>query len=144
MLECLLAAGDRVVSAEELLERVWDEAADPFTTAVKTTIAPAAGQARRAARHPDRPRGRIPDRRTVMNLIRKAFTAIRLHWRTLRLQLALLYAGAFVVLGAALLAVSGPARAQRVRQRDRQQYLAQCRSPAATSTSAPRSSSWSR
>jgi DNA-binding response OmpR family regulator len=38
VLECLLAAGDRVVSAEELLERVWDEAADPFTTAVKTTI----------------------------------------------------------------------------------------------------------
>jgi DNA-binding response OmpR family regulator len=38
LLECLLAAGDRVVSAEELLERVWDEAADPFTTAVKTTI----------------------------------------------------------------------------------------------------------
>ena len=27
-----------MVSAEELLERVWDEAADPFTTAVKTTI----------------------------------------------------------------------------------------------------------
>ena len=42
-----------------------------------------------------------------MNLIRKAFTAIRLHWRTLRLQLALLYAGAFVALGAALLAISG-------------------------------------
>ena len=38
VLECLLAAGDRVVSAEELLERVWDSAADPFTTAVKTTI----------------------------------------------------------------------------------------------------------
>jgi DNA-binding response OmpR family regulator len=38
LLECLLAAGDRVVSAEELLERVWDEAADPFTTAVKTTV----------------------------------------------------------------------------------------------------------
>ena len=38
VLECLLAAGGRVVSAEELLERVWDEAADPFTTAVKTTI----------------------------------------------------------------------------------------------------------
>ena len=28
----------RVVSAEELLERVWDEDADPFTTTVKTTI----------------------------------------------------------------------------------------------------------
>lgn len=38
VLECLLASDDRVVSAEELLERVWDEATDPFTTAVKTTI----------------------------------------------------------------------------------------------------------
>jgi len=38
VLECLLSSGDRVVSAEELLERVWDEMADPFTTAVKTTI----------------------------------------------------------------------------------------------------------
>ena len=38
VLECLLASGDRIVSAEELLERVWDEAADPFTTTVKTTI----------------------------------------------------------------------------------------------------------
>jgi DNA-binding response OmpR family regulator len=38
LLECLLAASGRVVSAEELLERVWDEMADPFTTAVKTTM----------------------------------------------------------------------------------------------------------
>jgi len=38
VLECLLAADGRVVSAEELLERVWDAEADPFTTAVKTTI----------------------------------------------------------------------------------------------------------
>jgi DNA-binding response OmpR family regulator len=38
LLECLLAADGRVVSAEELLERVWDEATDPFTTAVKTTV----------------------------------------------------------------------------------------------------------
>jgi DNA-binding response OmpR family regulator len=38
VLECLLAADGRPVSAEELLERVWDEAADPFTTVVKTTI----------------------------------------------------------------------------------------------------------
>jgi DNA-binding response OmpR family regulator len=38
VLECLLAAAGRPVPAEELLERVWDEAADPFTTAVKTTI----------------------------------------------------------------------------------------------------------
>ena len=38
VLECLLAAGGRVVPTEELLERVWDSEADPFTTAVKTTI----------------------------------------------------------------------------------------------------------
>ncbi|GAA0932071.1 response regulator transcription factor [Virgisporangium aurantiacum] len=38
VLELLLAAGGRVVPAEELLERVWDEMADPFTTAVKVTI----------------------------------------------------------------------------------------------------------
>jgi DNA-binding response OmpR family regulator len=38
VLEHLLGAGGRVVSPEELLERVWDEAADPFTTAVKTTV----------------------------------------------------------------------------------------------------------
>ena len=38
VLEQLLAAQGRVVSAEELLARVWDEAADPFTAAVKVTI----------------------------------------------------------------------------------------------------------
>jgi DNA-binding response OmpR family regulator len=38
VLEALLAAQGRVVSAEELLERVWDEMADPFTTAVKVTV----------------------------------------------------------------------------------------------------------
>lgn len=38
VLEYLLAAEGRVVSAEELLERVWDEAANPFTSTVKTTI----------------------------------------------------------------------------------------------------------
>ena len=37
-LELLLAAQGRVVSAEELLDRVWDEMADPFTTSVKVTI----------------------------------------------------------------------------------------------------------
>jgi DNA-binding response OmpR family regulator len=38
VLEHLLAAEGRVVSAEELLERVWDNAADPFTTTVKATV----------------------------------------------------------------------------------------------------------
>jgi len=38
VLEYLLAARGRIVSSEELLEHVWDEAADPFTTTVKVTI----------------------------------------------------------------------------------------------------------
>jgi DNA-binding response OmpR family regulator len=38
VLEYLLTCRGRVVSAEELLDRVWDEAADPFTTTVKATM----------------------------------------------------------------------------------------------------------
>jgi DNA-binding response OmpR family regulator len=38
VMECLLIAEGRPVSAEELLERVWDQATDPFTTTVKATI----------------------------------------------------------------------------------------------------------
>jgi DNA-binding response OmpR family regulator len=38
VLECLLAADGKPVSAEELLERVWDPVTDPFTTTVKATI----------------------------------------------------------------------------------------------------------
>ncbi len=39
LLEYLMTADGRVVSAEELLAKVWDEAADPFTSTVKTTVA---------------------------------------------------------------------------------------------------------
>jgi len=38
VLEVLLEADGAVISAEDLLERAWDEAADPFTTTVKQTI----------------------------------------------------------------------------------------------------------
>jgi len=38
VLEELLAADGAVVSAEELLERVWDEHADPFSRTVTVTI----------------------------------------------------------------------------------------------------------
>ncbi|HYT10308.1 MAG TPA: winged helix-turn-helix domain-containing protein, partial [Mycobacteriales bacterium] len=34
----LLAARGAVVSSEELLDRVWDENADPFTTTVRVTV----------------------------------------------------------------------------------------------------------
>jgi len=38
VLELLMGAQGAVVPAEELLERAWDEAANPFTNAVKMTI----------------------------------------------------------------------------------------------------------
>jgi len=38
VLEVLLTADGAVVSAEEILQRVWDEFADPFSQAVRTTI----------------------------------------------------------------------------------------------------------
>ena len=38
VLEVLLAANGAVVSAEELLEKAWDEHADPFTNAVRVSV----------------------------------------------------------------------------------------------------------
>jgi two-component system response regulator VanR len=38
VLDVLMTAGGGVVSAEDLLERAWDENADPFTNAVRITI----------------------------------------------------------------------------------------------------------
>jgi two-component system response regulator VanR len=38
VLEILVAAEGGVISAEELLERAWDEHADPFTNAVRITV----------------------------------------------------------------------------------------------------------
>jgi DNA-binding response OmpR family regulator len=49
ILEELLSADGAVVSAEELLERVWDENADPFTRTVTVTI----GRLRRKLGEPD-------------------------------------------------------------------------------------------
>ena len=49
VLEVLLAAGGAVVSTEELLERVWDENADPFTRTVTVTL----GRLRRKLGPPD-------------------------------------------------------------------------------------------
>ncbi|MFI2189892.1 response regulator transcription factor [Streptomyces sioyaensis] len=38
VLEVLLRAGGAVVSAEEILQRAWDENADPFTATVRVTL----------------------------------------------------------------------------------------------------------
>ena len=49
VLEVLLSADGAVVSAEDLLERVWDENADPFTRTVTVTL----GRLRRKLGDPD-------------------------------------------------------------------------------------------
>ena len=38
VLQTLLSANGRVISAEELLEKVWDDNTDPFTNVVRVTI----------------------------------------------------------------------------------------------------------
>ena len=38
VLSVLMAATDHVVSAEQLLEKAWDEHADPFTNAVRVAV----------------------------------------------------------------------------------------------------------
>jgi len=38
VLQTLLEAAGAVVSAEDLLERVWDEHADPFTNTVRVAV----------------------------------------------------------------------------------------------------------
>ena len=38
VLELLLGADGAVVSTEEILERAWDDAVDPFTNAVRMTV----------------------------------------------------------------------------------------------------------
>ena len=59
---CCCAPTARVVSAEQLLEKAWDENTDPFTNVGPGDGDEAAPQARRAAGHRDRPRRgyRIP------------------------------------------------------------------------------------
>jgi DNA-binding response OmpR family regulator len=39
VLQVLMAADGSIISAEQLLERVWDENADPFTNSVRVVVA---------------------------------------------------------------------------------------------------------
>ena len=103
VLEVLVAAEGGVVSAEELLERAWDENADPFTNAVRITvsalrkrlgepwiIATVAGVGYRIDTQPDTgPREETVDRAPGLSV---------------RLKLTLSYAGFLMLAGAVLLA----------------------------------------
>ena len=107
VLECLLAAEGTPVSAEELLERVWDEATDPFTTTVNATI--------------NRLRAKLGDPPIIQTVRERGYRIgghdarshrpgshdpswLRLPRRTARLRLTALYGGLFLLSGVALLA----------------------------------------
>jgi hypothetical protein len=108
VLEVLLAAQGRVVSAEELLERVWDDAADPFTGAVKITISRLRAKLG-DPRDPDRRQGRLPHMSIATRLnsrITQLAVGRHLPHRTVRIRLTLLYGGLFLLSGAALMAIT--------------------------------------
>ena len=62
VLEVLVAAEGGVISAEELLERAWDENADPFTNAVRITVSALRKRLGEPWDHRDRGRRRVPHR----------------------------------------------------------------------------------
>src|SRR3569623_833934 len=103
VLEVLVAAEGGVVSSEELLERAWDENADPFTNAVRITvsglrkrlgapslIATVAGVGYRIEQHP------IPGVREE--------TVDRAPGLSVRLKRTLSYAGFLMLAGALMIA----------------------------------------
>ena len=99
MLEVLVAAEGGVVSAEELLERAWDENADPFTNAVRITVSALRkrlGEPWVIATVPGVGYRIDPDAVTVV---------ARAPGLSVRLKLTLSYAGFLMVAGALLLAV---------------------------------------
>ena len=108
VLECLLAAQGRVVSAEELLQRVWDEHADPFSSAVKNTISRLRAELGNPPLIDTVRESRLPNPMTTNAdhppLAPRSW--LRLPRRTARLRLSLLYGGLFLVCGAGLLAIT--------------------------------------
>jgi hypothetical protein len=109
VLELLLAARGRAVSAEELLERVWDENADPFTATVKITVSRLRAKLGDPPGDPDRRQSRLPDMSGAARLNQR-LTQLgfghRLRRRTVRVRLTLLYGGLFLLSGAALVAIT--------------------------------------
>ena len=92
-----------MVSAEELLERVWDETTNPFTSTVKTTMSRLRAKLGEPAGDRHRARGRLPH---LMARLLRALSPrswLRLPRRTARLRLTLLYTGMFLGLGTALI-----------------------------------------
>ena len=104
VLEVLVAAEGGVVSAEELLERAWDENADPFTNAVRITVSGLRKRLGEPGDHRHRGRRRLPHRDRARG--RADVSMLRLPPPTVRLRLTLLYGGLFFVSGVVLLSRS--------------------------------------
>ena len=119
ILEMLLAADGALVSAEELLEHVWDADVDPFSNIVSRHVDSIAAQARRSTAYRNRDRQGIPDVSHRPRL-------------TVRARLTLLYTGLFAVCGAIVVAVSYILVARLEPQGQSEQapasFLARCRS----------------
>ena len=97
VLEVLAASPGAVVSSEELLERVWDDAADPFTNAIRITVM----TLRRKLGDPpfigDDRWGWLPPIRAA---------GVKRPQPTVRLRLTILYGTLFLVTGMLLLALT--------------------------------------
>ena len=75
VLEVLVAAEGGVISAEELLERAWDENADPFTNAIRITV----GTLRRKLGDPpliETVTGSPPDHRPLVGALHARYAAL--------------------------------------------------------------------
>ena len=99
VLEVLVEADGGVVSAEELLERAWDENADPFTNAVRITVSSL--------------RKRLGEPWLILTVpgvgyrIEDGCRCLGAAGMSARLKLTLSYAGIVVVSGGLLLAAVG-------------------------------------
>ena len=109
VLETLLMAQGSVVSSEELLDRVWDENADPFTTTVRVTMMtlrrklgePAIIDTVVGSGYRIDPAALATGRRS-----RRVRARVKLFRSTLRVRMALLYGGLVLLVGVSLLFTS--------------------------------------
>jgi two-component system, OmpR family, sensor histidine kinase VanS len=103
VLEVLVAAEGGVVSAEELLERAWDENADPFTNAVRITVS---GRANGSASPGSLPPYPAPDTASTRNRtpVPREASVDRAPGLSVRLKLTLSYAGFLMLAGTLMFA----------------------------------------
>ena len=104
VLDVLVAAEGGVVSSEELLERAWDQHADPFPT---PSASPSPPFANHSANHDSSPRCRASVTESTPAWTPRTLAALmnRRPGLSARLKLTLSYAGVVLLAGALLLAV---------------------------------------